>query len=233
MLRYPGGCLVHNYNWKNAVGPLSERGEWQFGIDEYIKLCRDLGAEPIITVTDYALPANEIPQHAAELVEYLNSPATPEHPWAMRRKEGGNPEPYRVKWFELGNESEHGNHNCIPARCFTPEEYIRYAKTTATAMRKVDPTLKIGVQMGAGTSVWPSQLGSDDCALIHEQSLNKEVAPDFFIVHDYSPIVDRLDPESSFKSAMAYGDQLEWKLKQWAKTSKKLLGRRLPVAITE
>ena len=85
MLRYPGGCLAHNYNWKQAVGPLSERPDWKFGIDEYIRLCRALGAEPIITMTDYALPAEELPEHMAELVEYLNAPATPEHPWAMKR----------------------------------------------------------------------------------------------------------------------------------------------------
>ena len=74
MMRYPGGCLAHNYDWKKAVGPLSERGDWQFGIDEYIKLCREMKVEPLFTVTDYALPAEQLPRHAAELVEYLNAP---------------------------------------------------------------------------------------------------------------------------------------------------------------
>ena len=145
MMRYPGGCLAHNYNWTHAVGPLSERSDWKFGIDQFMELCRKMNWEPLFTLTDYALPAEELPQHLANLVEYLNAPATPEHPWAMKRAEWGHKEPYGVKYFELGNETDHGSHKTNPRRSYTPEQYIKYATDSIKAIRKVDPTVKLGL----------------------------------------------------------------------------------------
>jgi len=227
MMRYPGGCLAHNFDWRKAVGPLSERGDWQFGLDQYIKLCRDLNVEPLYTFTDYALPVEELPQHAADLVEYLNAPATPEHPWAMKRKEWGNPEPYGVKWFELGNETDHGNHHCVPGRRYSPEEYVAYAKACAAAMRKVDPSVKIGVVTVPGSG--------DDYDCKWNMAVYKDACPiaDFLVVHYYGPSVDGLDPESCFKACMAYGDQLEWRMKQYSDLCEKLSGKKLPLAVTE
>ena len=67
MMRYPGGCYVHSFDWRQFTGPLAQRGDRQFGIDEFITLCHDLGAEPMITISDYVLPADEMPGHAAAL----------------------------------------------------------------------------------------------------------------------------------------------------------------------
>ena len=36
VLRYPGGCLTHGYNWKKAIGPVADRPQWQFGLNEYL-----------------------------------------------------------------------------------------------------------------------------------------------------------------------------------------------------
>eukprot|EP00831_Metopus_contortus_P072841 TRINITY_DN66439_c0_g1_i1.p1 TRINITY_DN66439_c0_g1~~TRINITY_DN66439_c0_g1_i1.p1 ORF type:complete len:523 (-),score=80.77 TRINITY_DN66439_c0_g1_i1:56-1624(-) len=85
MLRYPGGCLTHNFDWRQAVGSKESRTYFKFGIDEYIKLCRAIGAEPLMTVSEICTP-----EDAADLVEYLNMPATPQYPWAMKRAEWGN-----------------------------------------------------------------------------------------------------------------------------------------------
>jgi len=123
MLRYPGGCLNHTFDWRKAVGPLDQRGDWLFGVDEYIEACRELHAQPVIILPEYLQPLDQLPQNCAEFVEYLNAPATPDHPWAMKRKEWGHPEPYHVTWFELGNESIHGNHNVRPFVAYSPEEY--------------------------------------------------------------------------------------------------------------
>ena len=227
MMRYPGGCLAHNYNWKKAVGPLPERGDWQFGIDEYIKLCRELNVEPLFTVTDYALPVEELPKHAAELVEYLNAPATPDHPWAMKRKEWGNPEPYNVKWFELGNESDHGNHKCIPGRKYTPAEYIKYAGTVAAAMKAVDPSILVGVVTVPGSGA--------DYGCPWNIAIYRGACPfaDFVVVHFYGPGVDDLAPEACLSAAMAFGDQLEYRLKKYRELIKNGCGRDLPLAVTE
>ena len=45
-LRYPGGCLNHNFDWRKAVGPAAERKGWEFGVNEYLTVCREIGAEP-------------------------------------------------------------------------------------------------------------------------------------------------------------------------------------------
>jgi len=227
MMRYPGGCLAHNYDWRQAAGPRAERPNWPFGIDEYMQLCRDMGAEPLFTVADYTLPLEQMPEHAAGLVEYLNAPATPEHPWAMKRKEGGHPEPYGVKWFELGNETDHGNHKCVPRRCYSPDEYVVYAKSCAAAMRKVDPSVKIGVVTKPGN-------GEDfDCKW--NMTIYKEACPiaDFLIVHFYGPCIGGTDAEGSYKSCMAYADQLERYMASYRKLCLEGCDRELPLAVTE
>jgi len=212
MLRYPGGCLAHNYDWRMAVGPVEEREKrgWYFGLDDYLAVCRALGAEPMITCSDYVLPANEMPAHLASLVEYLNSPATPEHPWAMKRKEWGHPAPYGVKWFELGNESAHGNHQCKPYRCFTNETYADFAEKAAAAMRAVDPSIKLGVAMSSGYD-----------------------SADFKIIHVYGPKINGEDLAGNFKSCMAYPEYLERNMRSSRAKVKETCGRDLPLALTE
>ena len=228
-LRYPGGCLVHNFNWKAAVGPLPERPNFQFGIDEWIQLCRRLGAEPVYTVADYYGTSQE----TAELVEYLNAPAIPKHPWAMKRAEWGHPEPYKVKWFELGNESDHGNHSCKPPRKFTPQEYSDWAKEYAQKMRAVDPAIKIGINTPPGDGRYPEEPWN--------QVVFREAGPiaDFVVVHFYAPAASfwkELTPEETQalnEACMATNDQLSYRIRQYKEAIKKYCGRELPLAITE
>eukprot|EP00831_Metopus_contortus_P030690 TRINITY_DN2511_c0_g1_i1.p4 TRINITY_DN2511_c0_g1~~TRINITY_DN2511_c0_g1_i1.p4 ORF type:complete len:423 (-),score=51.24 TRINITY_DN2511_c0_g1_i1:2016-3284(-) len=100
MLRYPGGCLTHNFDWHKAVGAKKDRTYYKFGIDEYIELCRAIGAEPLMNVSEICTAKD-----AADLVEYLNMPAMPEYPWAMKRAEWGHQEPYHGPWI-----FRHGGH---------------------------------------------------------------------------------------------------------------------------
>lgn len=230
-LRYPGGCLTHNFDWRMAAGPVDERGDWMFGIDEWIKLCRAIGAEPMMTVSAYVLPLEEMPAHAAGLVEYLNAPATPEHPWAMKRAAGGHPEPYGVRWFELGNESDHGNHSVIPQRKFTPQEYATYARTTAAAMRQVDPTIQIGVIMvpGDATDVYSSW----NTTVMREAG----ESADFVVIHIYSPnspkMLRRGLEREFMQGCMAAPEQVEHQIQSYHRMIREMCGRDLPLAVTE
>jgi alpha-L-arabinofuranosidase len=227
-LRYPGGSLVHNYDWHKAVGPLEARGDWKFGIDEYLTLCHDLGAEPIFTVSDYVLPADQMPANAAGLVEYLNAPATPDHPWAMKRSEWGHPDPYGVKFFELGNESDEGNMRVIPRRHYTPEEYAAYANATAAAMRAVDPSIKLGLVMipGPGTDV--------KCAWNRTAIKEAGKSVDYLIVHLYGPSVGKNTPQPYFfQACMAVGEQEDKHLDEYRALALQELGHDLPLAVTE
>ncbi|AVM45928.1 cellulase family glycosylhydrolase [Victivallaceae bacterium BBE-744-WT-12] len=227
MMRYPGGCLAHNYNWTHAVGPLSERSDWKFGIDQFMELCRKMNWEPLFTLTDYALPAEELPQHLANLVEYLNAPATPEHPWAMKRAEWGHKEPYGVKYFELGNETDHGSHKTNPRRSYTPEQYIKYATDSIKAIRKVDPTVKLGLVTVPGN-------GTDwNCDWNRKVIAGAGALTDFLVIHFYGPGIGGQDADTALRRVLAYPDQLTLRMKQYRDLTKELAGKELPLAITE
>jgi alpha-N-arabinofuranosidase len=226
-LRYPGGSLANNFDWKKAVGPLDSRPDFQFGIDEYISLCRRLNAEPVMTVSDYHGTAKE----AGELVEYLNSPATPAYPWALKRAAWGHPAPYHVRWFELGNETDQGNHQMQPFQKFTPAEYVDWAGEYAREMKAKDPTIKLGV---VSATINAADAESPWNRLIFK---NATSFADFVIVHIYLPTVSEGASEATLLAAahasMASCHQLEIRLHQYHEAIRKGSGRDLPLAITE
>ncbi len=226
-LRYPGGCLAHGFDWRKAVGSPEERGDWKFGVDEYIRLCRELGAEPFFTLTDYALPAEELPEHLAQLVEYLNAPATPEFPWAMKRAAWGNIAPYFVRYFELGNESSHGSHNMVPHRQYTPEAYAEYFLACAKAMRAVDPSVQLGLVLDPGTGE------EHDCAWNRTVLSRAGAAADFVVLHFYAPRIADHTPEQALGAALAFGAQAEYRLGRYRALIRELAGKDLPLAMTE
>ena len=229
VLRYPGGCYAHSFDWQKTVGPEAKKAGWLFGIDEYLSLCHEIGAIPLITLGEYALPAEQMPEHAAQLVEYLNSPADQAHPWAMKRKAWGHPEPYNVVWFEIGNESMHGNHRVLPHRQFNAEQYAAFAKATAAAIRKVDPRVKLGIVMmpGPGTDIdndWNLTVARQAGAIA-----------DFAIIHMYAPQGPMAGvPETVRMQAMMVAPQhIEQRLKDYHRMIRQQAGHDLPLAITE
>jgi len=106
-----------------------------FGTDEFIRFCREINSEPIIVVSvKFERPAEEydqILQDAVNWLRYCNAPATDE--WGAKRAANGHPEPYNVKYWEIDNEMwEMGI-----------ERYEKCVRDFSTAMRKIDPTIKI------------------------------------------------------------------------------------------
>lgn len=113
LLRFPGGTAANRFPWKDAIGPASERGcysPWTgtgssargssdllYGVDEHMQFAESIGAETNIVVNFATMTA----QDAADFVEYLNAD---DGQWADLRAANGHPEPYGVKWFEVGNE---------------------------------------------------------------------------------------------------------------------------------
>ena len=236
-LRFPGGCLSHLWDWRESIGPVAERGkgdpyvlpgDWTFGLDEYLQACRELNAEPVITTPDYLLPADQMPPLLAGLVEYLNAPATPDHPWAMKRAAFGHPTPYGVKYFELSNETWHGNHGVRPWRQYSPEAYAAYAVASARAMRAVDPTIKLGVV------VW----NENDTDWTRTVLKLAGPAADFVVMHIYLPTFNEImslpaTNDNLMRGCMAVGQQTQFKLDEIRKQIREETGRDLPLAITE
>jgi alpha-N-arabinofuranosidase len=229
MLRYPGGCLAHNFDWRKTVGPEAKQNGWLFGLDEYLSLCRSIGTIPLITVSDYVLPAEQMPENAAELVEYLNSPADGAHPWALKRKEFGHVAPYNVVWFELGNESMHGNHRVLPRRQYSAEQYAAYANATAAAMRKVDPRIKLGIVLVPGPGTDANSDWNRTVVRLAGSSA------DFIVIHMYAPEEPKTGvPEDlQMQAMMVAGQHVEEHLLEYHQMIQQQLGHDLPLAITE
>jgi alpha-N-arabinofuranosidase len=212
MMRYPGGCLVHNYDWHKAVGPIETRPDFAFGIDEYVSWCRTVGAEPLFTVPVYV----GTPSDKADLVEYCNATATPDHPWAMKRAAWGHPEPYHIRYWEVGNEEDHGNHDVKPFQKFTAKQYAELFLEYVKAMKKVDPSIQMSVLMGTGTppsDPWNAAV----------MQIVKDKA-DFVVIHTYLPSSDKWMRSTDAAAEM---------LAEYRELIKKNSGKDIPMAITE
>ena len=158
LLRWPGGNFTRDYRWKEGLLPVDQRppiaAGWhetlpftdnydfhEVAIDEYIALCRELGAAPCITLT---MGIAEGPQEAADWVEYCNGSARTR--WGKIRAERGHPEPYRVKYWTIGNEVWG---EWMGPAFYTLPAYAAALKQYAAAMRKVDPSLVL-IASGVG-----------------------------------------------------------------------------------
>nr|WP_321355144.1 alpha-L-arabinofuranosidase C-terminal domain-containing protein [uncultured Draconibacterium sp.] len=147
VLRYPGGTITKIYHWEDGIGPRDERPArrnliWggvednHFGTDEYIKYCREIGAEPYIVVNMGTGTAEE----AANWVEYCNG--TGDTYYANLRRKYGTKEPYNVKFWSLGNE-EAAREDA--GRLSDPEKYADESWYFAKLMKLTDPTIKLFV----------------------------------------------------------------------------------------
>jgi alpha-N-arabinofuranosidase len=156
--RLPGGNFLSNWDWHSALGARDKRSPmfdyaWSamqpndLGMDEYMELTQLIGVEPYVTVNAGLGDSNS----AAEEVAYLNG--LPGSEWSAKRAANGHPEPYRVRFWNIGNE---------------PYGWWQIGKTTldyfmikhnefAAAMRAVDPSIIL-----IGSGAMPDQLHPRD-----------------------------------------------------------------------
>ncbi|MDL1957458.1 MAG: hypothetical protein LWW95_10530 [Candidatus Desulfofervidus auxilii] len=227
VLRFPGGCGTHHYNWKKAIGPIEKRPMYKFGIDEFMELCKAIGAKPIITLSYFTGTCQDL----ADLVEYLNAPlgTNPNGgiAWAEVRAKNGHPEPYGVKWFEFGNEVWHGDHRKISA--VDPREYARRYLKCRQLIKNVDPKVKLGAVIGE------SPYGLDWWGRTVLNIVKDKV--DFVVIHIYRPGYrsnkNEIPAKELFKITLASPDQIKDILERIKKELKDLTGREIPIAITE
>lgn len=151
--RWPGGNFVSGYNWKDGIGdrdrrPPRKNPAWKgiehndVGLDEFLTLCRLLDTEPYIAVNTGLGEAAS----AVEELQYANGGK--DTPMGALCAKHGHPEPYRVRWWGVGNEM-YGNWQLGH---MSLENYIAKHKRFAAAMRQADPTIKL---VGVGeTGPW-------------------------------------------------------------------------------
>ncbi len=152
VLRWPGGNFVSGYHWLDGVGPAAERPRrselaWyaeesnRFGTNEFIEYCRVLDTEPYICVNMGSGTMDE----AQAWVEYCNG--TGNTHWANLRRAHGHPEPYRVRYWGLGNEM----YGSWQIGHLSPEDYVKKARAFALVMKRTDPDIQL---IGCGHNGW-------------------------------------------------------------------------------
>ncbi len=150
-LRFPYGHLADNYLWhtppyeevENGLRPrvaaMSQApGEWEWAVDkqggfkaamdfdEFMALCQNLDIKPLVVVNVFSFKyeggptLSELVEAAAEWVKYA------------KQKD------YQVAYWQIGNEVDH--HPTLMTR----EEYVEVYEKVVTAMKGVDPSIKVG-----------------------------------------------------------------------------------------
>jgi len=132
-MRWPGGCIVegitldNRVKWKETLGdPMTRRGEyslwgyrssWGMGYHEFLQFCEDAGMDAMFVGNagmacayqngDYVQGQEALQpflQDFRDAIEYATGdPATNE--WAAKRAAAGHPEPFPLKYVEIGNEN--------------------------------------------------------------------------------------------------------------------------------
>jgi len=148
VLRWPGGCFADDYHWRDGIGALNRRPKrvnihWggyvednSFGIHEFMGLCKLIGAEPYIAGN----VGSGNPQELRDWVEYCNHPSG--STLADERIANGAPEPFRIKYWGVGNE----NWGC--GGPMTPEHYGEMYRIFANYMRTFGGTRPFLVACG-------------------------------------------------------------------------------------
>ena len=176
--RFPGGNFVSAHEWRNAIGDPDKRPPimdpvWHavqpndVGTDEFVMLCRLLDVEPYVTVNAGFGDA----WSAAQLVEYANGAITT--PMGKWRAANGHPQPYKVRFWGIGNEPW-GDYQM---GAMALDQYELKHNLFAKAMRKVDPSIKLI----AGGAMPDVMAGADQA-----RRINGQIVPDYLSKADWS-----------------------------------------------
>ena len=156
-LRYPGGCAADHFDWKESLKapefrrPADGRSKAWFlfrdsyhqdaldiGLNEFMMLCRELGAEPEFTVSLILSDGED----ARRLVEYCNGDPTTEY--GGKRQTLGF-DAFGVHLWYVGNEAYFfgGEYQGSAAAAARTDELI-------TAMKQADPTIAVAIGLTWG-----------------------------------------------------------------------------------
>ena len=201
VLRWPGGCFVSAYHWKEGVGktrtPMFDKA-WRveepnkFGTDEYIKLCRKIGCEPYICTNAGTGTAEEM----SDWVEYCN--LKEQGKYTYWRKENGYEEPHHVKYWSIGNENW-GAHE-IGAK--TSKEWGRLVTESAKMMKRTDPSIELSAAALADMD-WNMEL---------LKSCGERLS--WISIHGYWDFHKGKNELESYEECMAYTDDLDTPVRQ-------------------
>ncbi len=221
-LRWPGGCFADEYHWMDGIGPRENRPKmvnthWggvtednSFGTHEFLDLCEQLGAEPVICGNVGSGSVEEM----SKWVEYINFDGV--SPMADLRRKNGREKPGNVRYWGVGNENWGCGGNMTPE--FYADQFRRYAtyarnygenrlmkiagganstdyNWTEVLMQKIPHYMMWGLSLHYYTTNWEKKgsatnFGEKEYFETLERCLNVETALDRHI-----EIMNKYDPE--------------------------------------
>ena len=137
VIRFGGSALddanLGEFEWKDTIGDPDKRKPFRAwgglqptgpGLEEIVQFCKLVDAEPLICVRF----SERKPEDAADQVQYFNG--TVDTPLGALRVKNGHAEPYRIKYWQVGNER-------------AGAEYEANLASICQAMQKVDPSITL------------------------------------------------------------------------------------------
>lgn len=213
VIRWPGGTDLTDIDWRDMIDGVPGRAGGrpmfrsrhagrealsnEFGLEEFLALCRHLGAEPLLPVPLEPALASEVAiaelalRHAG-LVAYCNAPLGARLPagmpdWPAVRAANGHPAPHGVRRFQLGNEIYCYFDKALEwagkGTAGLDERYAWYREVLdacVEAMRAVDPSIELIMEGG------PSPREPEiERRLLADAQLRARVP--WCVYHDYRP----------------------------------------------
>lgn len=191
LLRWPGGNFAGEYNWKDGLLQRDERAPFQsymwietqphtmgydfheINTDDFLALCKEIGAEPFITIN----PTWNTPEESAQWVEYCNGDVNT--PYGKLRAERGHEEPYNVQFWSLGNEFGYGHMEGAN----DPSDYSKIVRTHAKKMLEVTSEITLCSSGPYPDAEWVN----------HSAKVLSKIAP-IVSLHHYANYPEYIDP---------------------------------------
>jgi alpha-N-arabinofuranosidase len=219
LYRWPGGNFVSGYDWRDGIGERDKRPPrtnpaWtgvehnDFGFHEFIRFCRLVDAEPLVTVNTGFGDAYS----AAAQLEYSNG-GTDTLMGALRAK-NGDPKPFDVRYWCIGNEM-FGSWQLGYMRL---EHYVLKHNWVVDKMREVDPDI---VPIASGNA------GSWSEGLLRRCSNHIDMIAEHFYCRDRK---DMLEHTSQIPDNIKRKVQFHRELREKLDTLK---GKDIQIAMTE
>jgi len=201
LIRFPGG------NWGD------ENDLMEYQIDQFIALCRELGAEPLISVR----LANGSPEVAANWVKYAN------------QTKG-----YNIKYWSIGNEPSLYRTR-LGLTDYDTTRFNQEWRKFAEAMRTVDPTIKL---VGPDTHQFTADFAQNPKDVNQKDWLEEFLKAngdlvDIVAVHRYPFPIDQSNPIPTKEELLASSAEWDQIIPALRKLIKDTTGQDKPIAVTE
>lgn len=205
VLRWPGGCFADEYHWMDGIGPKDNRPcmintHWggvtennHFGTSEFLEFCEIIDAQPYICGNVGSGSVHEMQQW----VEYITFDG--KSPMADLRRANGKDEPWRLKYFGVGNE----NWGC--GGNMRPEYYADLYKRYSTYVRNFGDNIIYKIACGPNTDDyrWMDVLMKEAGHLMNGISLHYYTVPgEFWTVKGSATEFDEEEWFRTFKKTL-------------------------------